>query len=149
LRLLVVGKPRTARFERLAQRLGVADRVRFVGLCADMRNAYFTADFLVHPTFYDPCSNVVLEALACGLPAITSRYNGAAELMHPPRDGFVIDDPHDHARLASCLGQMLDPVQRAACAAAARQTAHEWTYEQHYRALLKVFVEAAARRRAA
>jgi UDP-glucose:(heptosyl)LPS alpha-1,3-glucosyltransferase len=149
LRLLVCGKPDTGGFERLARRLGVAERVRFIGYCADMRNCYFAADLFVHPTFYDPCSNVVLEALACGLPVITSRYNGVSELLHPPREGFVIDDPHDHEHLAACLEQLLDPARRAACAAAARRTAAGWTFEHHYRAMLNVFAEAAARRRAA
>jgi UDP-glucose:(heptosyl)LPS alpha-1,3-glucosyltransferase len=148
-RLVVAGKPRTAAFERLAQRLGIADRVRFVGYCSDMRNGYFAADFFVHPTFYDPCSNVVLEALACGLPVITSRYNGASELLHPPREGFVLDDPHDHERLAWALRQMLDPARRAACAQAARRTAAQWTFEQHYREMLAVLAEAAARKRVA
>ncbi len=114
--LLVVGSPRTAEWERLASRLGVADRVRFGGYCSDMRNAYFAADFFVHPTFYDPCSNVVLEAMACGLPVVTSRYNGACELLHPPQEGYVIDDPHDHERLAACLTELLDPARRSACA---------------------------------
>src|SRR5579884_2313241 len=113
-----------------------------------MRNAYFAADFLVHPTFYDPCSLVVLEALACGLPVITTRYNGASELLHPLQEGFVIDDPHDHARLALCLGEMLDPVRRHACAQAARRTAAQWTFEHHYRQLMDVFTEAAKRKRA-
>lgn len=149
LHLLVAGKPGPTGFERLARRLGVAGRVRFAGYCADMRNGYFASDFLVHPTFYDPCSNVVLEALACGLPVITSRHNGAGELMHPPQEGFVIDDPHDHAQLAGCLAQMLDPARRTRCAAAARRAAQQWTYEHHYRAMLDVFAAAAARKRAA
>jgi UDP-glucose:(heptosyl)LPS alpha-1,3-glucosyltransferase len=148
-RLLVVGHPKTAEFERLAARLGVAGRVRFLGYCADMRDAYFTADFFVHPTFYDPCSNVVLEAMACGLPVVTTRHNGASELMHPPREGYVIDDPHDHARLAECLTRLLDPARRAACAQAARRAAAQWTFEHHYRQMLAVFAEAAARKRAA
>jgi UDP-glucose:(heptosyl)LPS alpha-1,3-glucosyltransferase len=149
LHLLVAGKPETLAFERQARRLGVAGRVRFIGYCNDMRNCYFAADLLVHPTFYDPCSNVVLEALACGLPVITSRYNGASELLHPPREGYVIDDPHDHERLEWCLRQLLDPAARAACAAAARHTASQWTFEHHYRAMLAVFAEAAARKLAA
>src|SRR5262249_6971439 len=66
LALVVAGAPETGGFRRLARQLGLADRVRFVGYHADMRGVYFAADFLVHPTFYDPCSNVVLEALACG-----------------------------------------------------------------------------------
>ncbi|HZY89911.1 MAG TPA: glycosyltransferase family 4 protein [Gemmataceae bacterium] len=148
-RLLVAGGRETAPFERLARRLGVADRVRFIGYCTDMRNCYFAADFFVHPTFYDPCSHVVLEAMACGLPVITTRYNGASELMRPPREGDVIDDPHDHARLADCLARMLDPARRSACAQAARRAAAGWTFEHHYRQMLAVFAEAAARKRAA
>jgi UDP-glucose:(heptosyl)LPS alpha-1,3-glucosyltransferase len=148
-RLLVVGSNKTGPYERLARRLGVADRVCFAGYCADMRNGYFAADFLVHPTFYDPCSLVVLEALACGLPVITSRCNGASELLSPLREGYVIDDPHEHERLAWCLEQLLDAERRSACAHAARQTAAQWTFEHHYRQLLQVFAEAAARKHAA
>src|SRR5207248_2109278 len=99
-KLLVAGCSRTGRYERMACRLGIADRVLFLGPRRDVHNCYFAADFLVHPTFYDPCSLVVLEALACGLPVITSRFNGAAELLTPPREGFVIDNPHDHRQLA-------------------------------------------------
>ena len=148
-RLLVAGSPDTAAFGRLARRLGIADRVRFAGYCPDMRNGYFAADFFVHPTFYDPCSLVVLEALACGLPVITTRYNGAAEVMHPPREGFVLDDPHDRDQLAGAIKQLLDPARRAACAQAARRTAAQWTFEHHYRQMLAVFAEAAARKHAA
>jgi UDP-glucose:(heptosyl)LPS alpha-1,3-glucosyltransferase len=147
--LVVAGSPDTTAFERLARRLKIAERVRFIGYCPDMRNSYFAADFFVHPTFYDPCSLVVLEALACGLPVITTRYNGAAEVMHPPREGFVIDDPHDLDQLAGAMKQLLDPARRAACAQAARRTAAQWTFEHHYRQMLAVFAEAAARKHAA
>jgi UDP-glucose:(heptosyl)LPS alpha-1,3-glucosyltransferase len=149
LRLMVAGNPDTAGFERLARRLGVAHRVRFVGYCADMRNCYFAADFFVHPTFYDPCSLVVLEALACGLPVVTTRYNGASELLHPPREGFVLDDPHQADELAGALVHLLDPARRASCSQAARRVASQWTFEHHYRQMLSVFAEAAARKHAA
>jgi UDP-glucose:(heptosyl)LPS alpha-1,3-glucosyltransferase len=148
-RLLVAGNPKFGRYERLARRLGIADHVRFLGYCAETRNCYFASDFLVHPTFYDPCSLVVLEALACGLPVITSRSNGASELLSPPREGYVIEDPHDHPRLAWCMEQMLDPARRNGCAQASRRTSLQWTFEHHYRQLLQVFTEAAARKRAA
>jgi UDP-glucose:(heptosyl)LPS alpha-1,3-glucosyltransferase len=149
LKLIVVGNPRTQRYQRLARRLGVTNRVVFHGFLAETRHAYFAADFLVHPTFYDPCSLVVLEALACGLPIITSRFNGAAELMQPPHEGLVVSDPHDHARLAECLVWMLDPARRMACSTAARQTASRWTFEHHYQQLLAVLTQAAAHRAAA
>src|SRR5205085_2711332 len=83
------------------------------------------------------------------VPVVTSRHNGAAELMSPPREGFVIDDPHDHAALAGAMAALLDPVRRDACGRAARQAAAAWTIEHHYRAWLDVFADVAARRRAA
>jgi UDP-glucose:(heptosyl)LPS alpha-1,3-glucosyltransferase len=148
-RLVVAGNPSFRAYEQLAQRLGIAEAVRFVGHCDPMRNAYFAADFLVHPTFYDPCSLVVLEALACGLPVITTKANGASELLSPPREGYVVEDPHDHEQLADCLESLLDPQRRHACAVAARKTALDWTFEHHYQALLTVFTEAARRKHAA
>jgi len=148
-RLVVAGSPKTRPYKRLARRLGIDDRVRFVGHCPDMRNAYFAADVLVHPTFYDPCSLVVLEALACGLPVITTRFNGASELLKQGQEGYIVGDPHDHDHLAWCLAQMLDSGRRAACAQAARKAAGKWTFEDHYRRLLDVFYETAARKQAA
>jgi UDP-glucose:(heptosyl)LPS alpha-1,3-glucosyltransferase len=148
-RLLVAGNRRTGVYERLAHRLGITDRVRFLGPRRDMLNCYFAADFLVHPTFYDPCSLVVLEALACGLPVITSRSNGASELLTPPQDRYVIEDPHDHARLAECMEQLLNPAQRRLQSDAARRTAAGWTWEHHYRRFVDFLAEAAARKQAA
>ena len=147
--LAVVGHPKIQRYQRLAERLGVADRVRFLGFRADPKDAYFAADFLVHPTFYDPCSLVALEALACGLPVVTTRYNGASELLTPPTDGLVVRDPHDAAELAGALTRMTDPAYRSTASQAARQTATRWTFEQHYQALLAVFREVGQMKRAA
>lgn len=147
--LAVVGHPKVGRYQRLAAKLGVADRVKFLGFRADPKDAYFASDFLVHPTFYDPCSLVALEALACGLPVVTTRYNGAAELLSPPADGLVVDDPHDAAALAAAVGQMLDRGYRSSASQAARQAAGRWTFEHHYRALLDVLGEVRRTRRAA
>jgi UDP-glucose:(heptosyl)LPS alpha-1,3-glucosyltransferase len=147
--LAVVGHPNVESYRRLARALGIEPRVRFLGFRRDPKDAYFAADFLVHPTFYDPCSLVVLEALACGLPVVTSRYNGAAELLTPPANGLVVSDPHDAAELGSAIQNMLDPVYRVAAARAARTAAAGWTFEHHYRALCNVFAEVRAVKRAA
>lgn len=148
-RLLVLGNARFSGWERLAKRLGIAASVCFGGYCADMRNGYFAADFLVHPTFYDPCSLVALEALACGLPVITTRANGASELLTQGKEGFVVSDPHQHTELAEAMTALCDPTRRVACAQAARRAAMQWTFEEHYQQLLQVFQEAAARKHAA
>ncbi len=148
-KLGIVGHPKFGHYQRLAERLGVAGRIKFLGHRDDPKNAYFAADFLVHPTFYDPCSLVALEALACGLPVITTRYNGASELLAPPTDGLVIDDPHDAPALAAAMAKMLDRGYRSTASQAARQTGNRWTFEHHYRALLNVFSEVRQLKRAA
>jgi UDP-glucose:(heptosyl)LPS alpha-1,3-glucosyltransferase len=148
-KLVVVGHPKYGRYQRQAEKLGVADRVRFLGHRDDPKDCYFAADFLVHPTFYDPCSLVALEALACGLPVVTSRYNGASELLTPPNDGIVIHDPHNAATLAAALYRFTDRNYRAEASSAARQTGTKWTFEHHYQALLSVFGEVRRTKQAA
>jgi UDP-glucose:(heptosyl)LPS alpha-1,3-glucosyltransferase len=147
--LVVVGHPNFRRYQKLAEKLKVDDRVRFLGHRDDPRDCYFAADFLVHPTFYDPCSLVALEALACGLPVVTSKYNGASELLTPPTDGIVIDDPHDAPALAAAMVKFTDRNVRAEASSAARQTAAKWTFEHHYHALLDVFGEVRKTKQAA
>ncbi len=146
--LVVAGNPNTAMYQRMAKKLGVANHVLFVGHRGDMRHSYFAADFLVHPTFYDPCSLVVLEAMTCGLPIITTRFNGVSELINDGQEGYVIADPHDHEHLAWCMLQFFDAERRTACGQAARRTASLWTFEHHYRQLLNVFAAAMARNEA-
>ena len=107
------------------------------------------ADFLVHPTFYDPGSLVVMEALASDLPVITSRYNGAAELLQPPIDGLVLDDPWDVDRLRDALLQCANPILRRSMARAARAAAARWTFELHYQALLQTLREVASQKQVA
>jgi UDP-glucose:(heptosyl)LPS alpha-1,3-glucosyltransferase len=140
-RLVVLGSPKVGPYRQRARELGISDRVVFLGHRADPKDCYFAADYLVHPTFYDPCSLVALEALACGLPVITTRYNGASELLNPPTDGLVIDDPHNAPALAEAMTRMLDRGYLREASAAARIAGTKWTFEHHYRALLEVFTE--------
>src|SRR5262245_27554193 len=148
-RLVVVGHPKTAGYERLARRLGVRERVIFHGFAADPRDVFFGADVLVHPTFYDPCSLVVLEARACGLPVVTTRYNGASELLDPPHDSRVIADPHDDRALGEAIGTFLDGGHRQQCARHAQANAKRWTWDHHFRELECLLGAALARKQAA
>jgi UDP-glucose:(heptosyl)LPS alpha-1,3-glucosyltransferase len=147
LTVVVVGSEPDGALRRLARRLDLEGRVRFVGYCTDMRDAYFGADMLVHPTFYDPCANVVLEALACGLPVVTTRHNGAGEQMRGAdpggacEEGHLLADPHDDESLARVLRALIDPARRRACAGAARRAAARWTFDDHYRGLMAILRE--------
>jgi UDP-glucose:(heptosyl)LPS alpha-1,3-glucosyltransferase len=147
-RLVVVGDPEVEPYRRLAMSLGVADRVQFLGFRNDPKEAYFASDFLVHPTFYDPCSLVVLEALACGLPVVTTRFNGAAELLNST-NSVIVKDPHDAAELARAVTTFTDPTVRATATTSAREAANAWTFEHHYREFVSIFEESASLKRAA
>lgn len=89
---VVVGKDKHARrMQALAAQLGLAERVHFAGPQQDVRPWYGMADVFALPTLYDPFPNVVLEALACGLPVMTSATCGAAEILAGKACGKVCD----------------------------------------------------------
>ncbi|WP_097458961.1 glycosyltransferase family 4 protein [Mangrovitalea sediminis] len=90
--LWVVGKDKhQPRYERLARRLGIQKQVHFLGVQQDVRPFYGAADAFLFPTLYDPFPNVVLEAMACGLPVITSNKCGGAEYVQEGKNGMVAD----------------------------------------------------------
>jgi len=104
--LAVLGYDRRApHYQRLANTLGIAGRVYFLGPQADVKPYYGAADALALPTLYDPFPNAALEALACGLPLITSTKSGAAELIRDGENGFVCDalDPRALAHALRAL----------------------------------------------
>jgi UDP-glucose:(heptosyl)LPS alpha-1,3-glucosyltransferase len=90
-KLLILGRDRQAPYLRLAQKTGVSEEMIFAGSTNEPEKYYGAADLLVHPTFYDACSLTVLEALANGLPVITTSFNGASGIASPGR-GKVIKD---------------------------------------------------------
>ncbi len=119
--LLVVGKDKKlAHFRRLAGRLGLAERIAFLDGQEDVKPYYGAADAFVLPTLYDPFPNAALEAFACGLPVITSRKSGAAELVVPGVNGFVCDA----LDIAALTAAMVEAAARgrSVFAAAARET---------------------------
>ncbi|CCJ74557.1 UDP-glucose:(heptosyl) LPS alpha1,3-glucosyltransferase WaaG [Cronobacter condimenti 1330] len=90
--LMVVGKDKDQkRYELLAQSLNCADRVHFFGMQQETLPFYQMADGLLLPTLYDPFPNVVLEAMACGLPVITTHGCGGAEFIQQGKNGYVCD----------------------------------------------------------
>jgi UDP-glucose:(heptosyl)LPS alpha-1,3-glucosyltransferase len=90
--VLIVGDDKTrGRAERLASERGVASRVHFAGTQADVRPWYGAADVFVLATLYDPFPNAALEAMACGLPVVTTRQCGTAEILDEGLSGFVVD----------------------------------------------------------
>jgi glycosyltransferase involved in cell wall biosynthesis len=91
--LLVLSASRRAAYDAIIQRLGIGNRVHWLGHAPDPASAYVAADVLLHPTIYDTFGLVVAEAAAHGLPAIVSRTAGASELFRHGESAWLLDAP--------------------------------------------------------
>jgi len=91
--LLVVGRDSTTHWRRQTQELGLSRRVRFLNPQADLAPLYRAADIFLLPTWFDAFPNVVLEAIACGTPVVTTVFGGAAEIVQRGKNGAVISRP--------------------------------------------------------
>ena len=101
--LVVVGRAPARKYIRLARKLRMAERIVFLGPVDNLQNVLFASDVAVLPTFYDPSSRFILEALTLGKPVITTRYNGARDLFENQKHGIVIGEPTDTSALANAI----------------------------------------------
>ena len=119
--LIVVGQDKSQKkYETLARQLGCFDRIRFMGVQNNVLPYYHAADGMILPTLYDPFPNVILEAMACGLPVITSQTCGGAEFITEGHEGYVCD-ALDVARLNEYVKKIPSLVENAAMGRAARE----------------------------
>ena len=93
---------------RLAKKMGISEEVIFVGSTNEPEKYYGAADLLVHPTFYDACSLTVLEALASGLPVITTLSNGASGRISQGEEGLVIEEIRAGDELRTAIKYFFD-----------------------------------------
>jgi UDP-glucose:(heptosyl)LPS alpha-1,3-glucosyltransferase len=137
--LLVVGKGETEAYRARARAMGVEGDVIFAGPTTDPRPFYAAADFFVLPTRHDPCSLVVLESLAMGVPVISTRQNGACEIMTDGEHGFVLESADDAAGLAAAMSTLSDPDARALMRSACLALRPRLTYAAHLDQLLGAY----------
>jgi UDP-glucose:(heptosyl)LPS alpha-1,3-glucosyltransferase len=139
LRLIVLGGRPSPRWRRRVGTLGLTDRVRFVDSVPDPERYYGAADIFVLPTRFDPFANAMLEAMAAGLPVVTSRMNGAAEILMPGTDAYILDDPPGAPGLAKLLVELADADLRRAMGQAARSTAMRFPWRATALATLETY----------
>ncbi len=96
IRLLVCGSGKKKFVESLLRDNFLEKRVTFLGMRRDIQRLYGASDILCLPTLYDPFANSCLEAMACGIPVITTRQNGASELVERVDEKFVLERPYSH-----------------------------------------------------
>ncbi|HEY4405505.1 MAG TPA: glycosyltransferase family 4 protein [Xanthobacteraceae bacterium] len=146
-RLVVAGNGAIAEYSAKARQLGVGHRVTFAGQVDSMPRLYAAADAFVHPTFHDACSLATLEALACGLPVITTRVNGAADGMQSAREGYVLEAPGNAEAVRAAMIALMAAEQRRACGVHARQLALANSFTANCAAIAAVYADIAAARR--
>jgi glycosyltransferase involved in cell wall biosynthesis len=145
--VLAAGDDSPGSFSELARSLCISERCRFETSREDVLDFYAAADLYVSPSREDSFGLPVAEAMACGLPVITSVNAGVADLIHDGTDGFILrqlDDPQDLARMLQRLHS--DEVLRRDAGAAAAHTAANWTWERNAIDVWELLKEAAGKR---
>ena len=145
-RLLVLGRDRSSAYEKLGDALGVADRLIVHGPATDAWPFFHAADLLVHPTYYDACSRVVLEAMTAGLPVITTKHNGASEAITDGQEGYVIDSANDIEALTDRWLRLTDGDLRRTCRDHALAKRECVSMSRHVDQMLVLYREVAAGR---
>jgi UDP-glucose:(heptosyl)LPS alpha-1,3-glucosyltransferase len=128
--LLVAGADRAAgKFARRADALNVGARVVFAGPQPNVEAIFHAADAFAMPSLFEPFGNVVMEAMASGLPVMTSAFSGVAEVVPPSMRGFRVENPDDVGEVALRLGLLFDAP--ASLAVEARETAAKFTWTRY------------------
>jgi UDP-glucose:(heptosyl)LPS alpha-1,3-glucosyltransferase len=146
LRALVVGQDNRSPFLALIAQLGLEGRVQFCPPRSDVETYYAVADVYAGPSLVDAFAQPPAEAMACGLPVITSRKNGGSEMIRHGCDGLVLEDPVDFMGLAEMIRRLADDA--ALCnrlGTAAAEAARQYTWERNAQQMRELFEHAAQR----
>jgi UDP-glucose:(heptosyl)LPS alpha-1,3-glucosyltransferase len=139
--LIAAGSDRISKYRKMAKKLDVDKKIVFSGPVRHIQNILSVIDVAVLPTFYDPSSRFILEAIAAGKPVITTRFNGATDLFIDNRHGKVIDGPEDIGALAEAIRYFADKnnIQKASEAIAADNLIEKVSIERAAKQLVSVY----------
>lgn len=144
IRSLVVGKGDDPRWHRRAASLGVGRHLQFVGGSNRVADFYHAADVLVHPTYYDPCSRVLLEAMIAGLPCVASPWDGSSEVVENGVNGYLLSDPNNVEELADLVLLLSDRGRRQSIGSQAARIINRVSIDRHTEQILRIYREFAS-----
>jgi len=145
--ILVAGDDSPSSFRELAKSLGISERCSFEPSREDVLDFYAAVDVYVSPSREDSFGLPVAEAMACGLPVITSRNAGVADLIHDGTDGLILRQSEDSQDLARMLQRLhADESLRRGIGTAAARTAAHWTWDRNASDVWELLKEAAAKK---
>src|SRR5207253_5863261 len=119
--------------------------VRFLGELAELRPIYVAADIFILPSIYDPFSNACLEALASGLPVITTRDNGFSEVIENAIHGSIVDLPNNVTALRDAIRFWSDELRRAAARWPILERASQFDISKNVEQTLGILLQGAKR----
>lgn len=143
MRLLVAGRGNAALYTTKHLRFWREEPVRFLGEVADLLRVYAASDIFILPTIYDPFSNASLEALACGLPVITTRSNGFSEIIEHNVHGSIVDHAGDLIGLRDAIRFWSGPSRRAAARSANISRASQFDISKNVEQTMAILTRAA------
>jgi UDP-glucose:(heptosyl)LPS alpha-1,3-glucosyltransferase len=147
-KLLGAGRVAPRAYRSQIERLGLTDRLQWVGSSSEVALLHAASDAFVLPTRYEPWGLVIVEALGSGLPVVTTRVAGAALAVQDGKTGRLLRDPDDPAALAEALRWALSDAPAGAQAIAASVRDYTWgeVIARYERVLRAVIAERSARR---
>ena len=140
MRLLVAGRGNARLYKTKRLRFWREEPVQFLGEVVDMLRVYAAADIFILPTIYDPFSNACLEALACGLPVITTRSNGFSEIIENGVHGSIVDHAGDLSGLREAILLWSDPSRHAAAQSTNTQLAAQFGISKNTKETLAILL---------
>ena len=147
--LMIIGSDaRMRHYQNWAYSVG-RDRIIFAGRQEDVENYYAAADILILPALQEAFGNVVLEALASGLPVVTSRNVGAAELLSGRLRQGIVENPEEPSEMENTILSLLELARDPKVAHEARKIGEAYSWDSHFRALERIFHDLSIRRQRA
>ncbi len=138
-KVLIIGRSRDSAYRKLGITMNCQKNLIFLGHVDGIEKYYAASDICVHPTFYDTYSLVVIEAMASGLPVITTSFAGASGIIDNGKDGFVISDPSDYLALSEKTKLLFNDDFREKASIAARKKAEKYPAENNCDEIIKVY----------
>jgi UDP-glucose:(heptosyl)LPS alpha-1,3-glucosyltransferase len=137
-RLLLIGKGKFEKFMRYAP-TNKHPQIIAKEPDPEIEKYYAAADIFILPSIYEPFGNANLEALATGLPVITTRYCGAADIIDNKQNGLVVEDPFNPEEIADKIRYLFTPSSRETMGENARELAEQFPLERNSREMLKIY----------
>jgi UDP-glucose:(heptosyl)LPS alpha-1,3-glucosyltransferase len=145
MRLLVAGRGNEMLYKTKRLRFWREEPVQFLGEVADISRVYAATDIFILPTIYDPFSNACLEALACGLPVITTGSNGFSEIIEDAVHGSIVNHAGNLVGLRDAIRFWSDPSRRAAAHSANIERASQFDISRNVEQTLEILTHVASR----